>query len=146
MPSRSAVIDTARHHVWCPGREPRTERTVPMGDGDRIRELERQLEALRAAERDDAGKTQIVKRPIGDDDRIAALERKIEEVVGSRDIDQRPAIQVIQRTETNVDAGKKKRQPTEAEDKATLAVGIGCGIAMIIFAAWCASLGAIMIW
>lgn len=109
-----------------------------MADRDRIRELERQLEALRAVEPDDRESTQVVRRPLADADRIAALERKLEEVVGARDVDQRPAIQVIQRTETNVDGGKKRRLPTEAEEKMGLAIGIGCAAAIVILALTCA--------
>ena len=103
----------------------------------RIAALERQLAALRA-EDDDGEKTQVVKRPIADEDvdRIDALERQLQEVICARDIDQRPAIQVIQRTE--VDTGKKrKRVPTPAEEKAQQVVSWGCAIAMVLWAAWC---------
>ncbi|MCY3613183.1 MAG: hypothetical protein OXH51_16785 [Gemmatimonadetes bacterium] len=103
----------------------------------RIAELERQLAALRT-EREEV---QVVKRPLADDDatRIAALERKLEEVAVTRDIDQRPAIQVIQRVEGG---GKQKRVLTPAEEKATQVMGWGCAVAMVLWTAWCFSLGA----
>lgn len=76
----------------------------------RIAALERQLAALRAE--DEGERVEIAKRPLADSDtdRIAALERQLQEVIGDarsvvRPGDQRPAIQVIQRTE--VHAGKQ---------------------------------------
>lgn len=109
----------------------------------RIAALERQLAALRA-EDDDGEQTQVVKRPLaGEDvDRIDALERQLQEVIGARDLDQRPAIQVIQRTE--VDTGKKKRVPTPAEEKANQVVAWGCAVAMVLFAAMCFGLAALV--
>ena len=113
-----------------------------MDDRDRIRELERQLAALREGER-----TQVVKRPLAesDTDRITALERQLDEVIGEarsvvRAGDQRPAIQVIQRTEVET-GGKKKRQPTPAEERAGQVMAWGCAIAMVLWVAWCISLG-----
>ncbi len=102
----------------------------------RIAALERQLAALRA-EDDDGEQTQVVKRPLADEDvdRIDALERQLQEVIGARDIDQRPAIQVIQRKE--VDTGKKKPVPTPGEEKAQQVVAWGCAVTMVLLAAMC---------
>ena len=63
------------------------------------------LAALRAEDE----RVQVVEQPLGDSKvtRIAALDQRLEEVAGTCDIDQRPAIQVIQRAE--VETGEKKR-------------------------------------
>jgi len=113
----------------------------------RIAELERELAELREEENaQGAGRVQVVKRSLtdADEDRIASLERRLEEVIGeARSVvptGDRPAIQVIQRTE--VETGKKKRKPTPTEEKANLIFAGGCAIAMILWAAWCTSLGA----
>ena len=113
-----------------------------MDDRQRIRELERQLAALREGER-----TQVVKRPLAesDTDRITAMERQLEDMIGEarsvvRAGGQRPAIQVIQRTEVET-GGKKKREPTPGEERAVQVVGWGCAIAMVLWMAWCISLG-----
>ncbi|MYA43537.1 MAG: hypothetical protein F4087_01585 [Gemmatimonadetes bacterium] len=120
-----------------------------MDDRERIRELERQLAELRAREigDDGGGRVQIVKRPLAesDTDRITALERQLEEVIGEarsvvRAGDQRPAIQVIQRTEVET-GGKKQREPTLAEERAGQVMAWGCAIAMVLWTAWCISLG-----
>ena len=106
-----------------------------MDREDRIAELQRKLDAL--TRQDDGEGVQVVERPLAesDADRIGALERKLEEVAVTRDA--RPAIQVIQRVETNTDAGKKKRQPTPGEEKAQQVVAWGCAVAMVLWAAWC---------
>ena len=63
------------------------------------------LAALRAEDE----RVQVVEQPLGDSKvtRIAALDQRLEEVAGTCDIDQRPAIQVIQRAE--VETGEKKK-------------------------------------
>lgn len=112
----------------------------------RIADLERQLAALKAEE-DEASTVQVVEKPT-DAERIDALEQQLADVVGRAQAvvpyDQRPAIQVIQRTEVE-SGGKKKRKPTEAEEKANMIMAGGCAIAMIIFAAWCTSLGCVLL-
>lgn len=103
----------------------------------RIAALERQLAALRA-EDDDGEQTQVVKRPHAEEhaDRIAALERQLQDVIGAGEIDQRPVIQVIQRTEVDT-AKKKKRVRTPREEKAQQVVAWGCAVAMVLLAAMC---------
>ena len=79
-------------------------------------------------------------------ERIAALERRLEEVLEARSVvpqgaDPRPAIQVIQRTEVET-CGKKKREPTPAEEKVGQVVAWGRAISMVRFALWCTTLSA----
>lgn len=108
----------------------------------RIEELERQLDELRSTE---TGKVQVVERPI-DVDRLTALERRLEDAISQvRSAgDQRPAIQVIQRTE--VDTGKKKKEPTPGEEKAQQVIAWGCAIAMVLFmAAMCFGASALVV-
>ena len=130
-----------------------------VDDGDRIRKLERQLAALQVRETDEDGaRTQVVERQLAasDTDRIAALESQLEELIGEarsvvRAGDQRPAIQVIQRTE--VDGGRKLTATEKLEqkhgpeklaqaEKAGQVMAWGCAVAMVLWAAWCFSLSA----
>ena len=112
----------------------------------RIAELERQLAALRSEA--EGEKVRVVEKSLApsDTDRLDALERQLEEVIGeSRSVvlaGDRPAIQVIQRTE--VDTGKKKRKPTEGEQEARQVMAWGCSIAAILWMAWCFSATALV--
>ena len=131
-----------------------------MDDRDRIRKLERQLEALQARETDDdEARTQVVERPLttSDSERIAALESQLDELIGEarsvvRAGDQRPAIQVIQHTDVGGSGrkltGREKLEQKHGQeklaqaDKAGQVIAWGCAVAMVLWAAWCFSLSA----